>query len=336
MIRNIFDKNLNMKKILPFLLVLFLGFIANNTYAQVDKDTTIIKDSTLYRVLTSDGGDKIGYILKQDEREVLLLTKDNRRIVIPQYVIKKIEVVKKEDFNITGEYVGEDKFATRYFITTNGLPIKKGENYIQWNLFGPDFQFSVGDNFGLGILTSWFATPIIGTAKYSFELGPRSQMAIGTMLGTSSWASLTSDIRFGGALPFASLSFGTRKSNLAFSGGYGAVWLDGDVSGRALASVAGMVKISPKFSLVFDSFIVLKAKAITTTSQQYVYDPFTGTSTLQTVSYVQNRPGGGLFIPGIRFHQAEGKAIQFGFAAIGSDGELLPVPIPMIQWYRAL
>jgi hypothetical protein len=37
----------------------------------------------------------------------------------------------------------------------------------------------------------------------------------------------------------------------------------------------------------------------------------------------------------VRFHQAEGKAIQFGFAALAADGEFLPVGVPMIQWYRS-
>jgi hypothetical protein len=320
-----------MKKILPILLFIFSVFYSLNSNAQVLEDTTALQDSTLYRIVTSDDVEKLGYIIKQDEREILFLTNDNRRIIIPQYVVKKIEVVKKEDFNIAGQFVGEDRFATRYFITTNGLPIKKGENYIQWNLFGPDIQFAVGDNFGLGLMTSWFATPIVATAKYSLQLGPKSQMAIGALLGTSSWATFTSDFNFGGALPFASLSFGSRKSNIAFSGGYGAVWLDGDVSGRALTSVAGMVKLSPKFSLVFDSFIVLKGAP--TTTQQYVYNSTTGVYSLQNVT--ERSPGGGIFIPGVRFHQAEGKAIQFGFAALAADGEFLPVGVPMIQWYRS-
>lgn len=308
-------------KIITTILLLFIGvFYSFNANAQVLEDTTTaLQDSTLYRIVTSDDVEKLGYIIKQDEREILLLTDDNRRIIIPQYVVKKIEVIKKEDFNVVGQFVGEDRFATRYFITTNGLPIKKGENYIQWNLFGPDIQFAVSDNFGLGLMTSWFATPIIATAKYSFELGPKSQMAIGTLAGTSSWATFNTDFNFGGVLPFASLSFGSRKSNIAFSGGYGAVWLDGEVSGRALASVAGMVKLSPKFSLVFDSFIVLKGK-------DYI-DPYYG--------YIVENPGGGIFIPGVRFHQAEGKAIQFGFAGLAADGEFQPFFIPMIQWYRS-
>jgi|GEM_PF-2104751 len=48
------------------------------------------------------------------------------------------------------------------------------------------------------------------------------------------------------------------------------------------------------------------------------------------------KPGLGLFIPGVRWHQSEGKAFQFGFTGISFDGELLPVPMPMVQCSRAL
>ncbi len=325
-----------MKKILPFILLTFSVLMVSQSNAQILEDTTFIQDSTMYRIVTTDNDEKIGYIIKQDEREVTFLTSDNRRIIIPQYVIKKIEPVKKEDFNASGEFVGEDKFATRYFITTNGLPVKAGEHYIQWNLFGPDFQFAVGKNFGLGLLTTWFAVPIVGTAKYSLQLGPQSQLAIGTMLGTSSWARFTSDFNFGGILPFASLSFGNRKANLAFSGGYGGVWIDGEASGRPLASVAGMIKVSSKISLVFDSFIVLSGGTYQDVTYQYDYDPITGVYTPIEVVTTKRRPGVGLFIPGVRIHQGEGKALQFGFMGVATDGEMVPVPIPTVQWYRTL
>jgi len=112
-----------------------------------------------------------------------------------------------------------------------------------------------------------------------------------------------------GVLPFASLSFGTRTSNIAFSGGYGSFWGSGSNAGRAAMSAAGMTKVSPKISLVFDSFILPP-----------------------TI----NRSSFALIIPGIRWHQSEGKAIQFGFAGFIAEGEAFPLPIPMVQWFRKL
>ena len=213
---------------------------------------------------------------------------------------------------------------------TNGLPIKKGENYIQWNLFGPDFQFGLGKNFGVGLMTSWIGIPIIGTIKKSWELGAKTQFAIGGLFGTGSWASPD----FGGMLPFGTISFGDRTKNLSISSGYGAIWQDGGTSGRALASIAGMIKISQKVSLVFDSFILLPGKTETKTRVEDVYD-LAGNSKPQTITYEEKKSGFALLIPGIRIHQSEGKAIQFGFLGMYTDNTFLSVPIPMIQWYRS-
>lgn len=298
-------------------------------------------DTTDYRIVKTDGSELIGRILKEDERELTIRTTDGRMIVVPQYVIREIKAVRSEELSEKGEFIGEDRFATRYFITTNGLPLKKGEHYIQWNLFGPDFQFAVSNRLGLGIMTTWLAMPIVGTAKYSIPLKNNFQLAFGTMVGTSSWITLLgAENDAGGALPFTTLSYGTRRANIAASGGYGVVWAEGDSDGRALTSIAGMIKVSSRISLVFDSFIVIKGKTsrTTTTQWQSVYDPNTGTykDQLVTITNEDRKPGLGLFIPGVRWHQSEGKAFQFGFTGISYDGELLPIPMPMVQWYRTL
>ena len=62
------------------------------------------------------------------------------------------------------------------------------------------------------------------------------------------------------------------------------------------------------------------------------YNPITGSFEL-----VRRRaPGGALIIPGLRIQTSEDKAFQFGFAGIITNGDAVPVPIPMIQWYRRL
>ena len=310
--------------------LLLLSFLSLSYLSFSQNDTTSVQDTNQYRFIKTDGGEIFGKILSQDEREILILTKDNRKIYIPQHTIKEIVLISSRNFNQNGDFIGEDKFSTRYFITTNGLPIKKGENYIQWNLFGPDFQFGLGKNFGVGLMTSWIGIPSIGTIKKSWELGAKTQFAIGGLFGTGSWASPD----FGGMLPFGTISFGDRTKNLSISSGYGAIWQDGGTSGRALASIAGMIKISQKVSLVFDSFILLPGKTETKTRVENEYD-LAGNSTPQTITYEEKKSGFALLIPGIRIHQSEGKAIQFGFLGMYTDNTFLSVPIPMIQWYRS-
>ncbi|MBM3184757.1 MAG: hypothetical protein FJZ67_00515 [Bacteroidetes bacterium] len=324
------------------LTLFFVLFFSRIACTQVTPpDSTIVKDTNTYIVVKNDGSKFIGKILSQDAREILLLTNENRKIYIPQHIIKEIKLIDPKKFNIAGEYVGEDKFATRYFITTNGLPIKKGEHYVQWNLFGPDFQFGIGEDLGVGIMTSWFGTPIIGTFKKSFQLGPSSHFAVGGLIGTGSWTLP----QWGGFLPFATLSGGDRSRNIAISGGYGLIWQPNqshnstkntETNGRALASIASMIKVSKKISLVFDSFFILPGRSKTEEYQEYIFNPSTNNYELGTVSQTIRYPGLLLLMPGIRWHQEEGKALQFGFTGIYSDGEFVPVPIPMVQWYRNL
>jgi hypothetical protein len=285
--------------------LLILSFLSFSYISFSQNDIPIVQDTNQYRFIKTDGGEILGKIISQDAREILVLMKDNRKIYIPQHTIKEIVLISSSNFNHKGDFVGEDKFSTRYFITTNGLPIKKGENYIQWNLLGPDFQFGIGKNLGVGIMTSWIGMPIIASIKKSWELGDKTQFAIGGLIGTGSWASPD----FGGMLPFGTISFGDRTKNIAISAGYGAISINGRTSGRTLTSIAGMIKVSQKVSLVFDSFIILKSN----TESSFA-----------------------LLIPGVRVHQSEGKAIQFGFSGMYYDNELLNVPIPMVQWYRSI
>lgn len=317
-----------------FILTIFLGVFALATFAQASDSLEV--DNSTYRIIQTDGTEMIGKILRQDEREVYVLTLDDRKIYIPQYVIKEIVLLKSSDFNSQGTFIGEDAFATRYFITTNGLPIKKGEHYVQWNLYGPDFHFAVRDDLSIGFTTSWVGIPIIGTIKKSWQLKENTHVALGALVGTGSWAAPS----LGGVLPFGSISFGDRSKNIAFSAGYGAVFMDGEVAGRAMTSVAGMIKLSNKISIVFDSFILLPGSTTTETRtyESGSINPTTGVyePQIRTETYQNRQPGFALIIPGLRWHQSATKAFQIGFTAVTAEGEFSPIPIPTIQWYRKL
>lgn len=283
-----------------FILIVFL-FFSGNAIAQVDSIQAVpIKT---YLITTAEGNEFFGTILYQDTKEVVIETKNLGKVSIPKYQIKELREVKSKDISDGGDYIPEQRFATRYFITTNGLPLEKGENYVLWNIYGPDIQFSISDHFGIGIMTSWIGVPIIGTAKYSFNLGKNTNMAVGALLGTGSW----SYPEFGLIVPFTALTFGDRRNNINFSAGYGAVWSDGGSDGNALLSVAGITTIGKKASLVFDSFIVPGSES--------------------TNSFA-------LFIPGIRIQTSKGKFFQYGFAAVYQKGSKVQA-IPMIQWFKA-
>jgi hypothetical protein len=251
-------------------------------------------------ITTYDGGEFIGYILFQDSREVLIKTKDRGEISVPKYQIKEMREVKEGEISPKGEYIPPEAFSTRYFITTNGLPIENRESYILWNLWGPDFEFGVSKDFGVGVMTSWWGVPAIGSAKYSFKLGKDVNMALGTLLGWGTWAAPEVVI----LLPYAALTFGNRRNNLTFSGGYGLV---STANGRVLVSVAGMTKVSRSTSIVLDSFII---------------------------PAMSGREGGALIIPGIRVQTQKNRTFQFGFGGLVVEGEFFPAPF--IQLFTKL
>src|SRR5574343_610327 len=283
--------------------LLVLTFVLSH---QVQAQTDSVASKKIFVITTNDGGEFVGEILSEDAKEVLIKTKDKGEVAIPKYQIKTRKELESGDLNFNGEYIPAEVFSTRYFITTNGLPIEKGESYVQWNLWGPDFEFGVAKNFSVGIMSTWLANPVIANAKYCIPLGKKTNLGVGTLIGTTTWFYSGG---LGLAVPYASLTSGDRKKNISFTGGYGAVMVDGFTSGKMLFSAAGMTKIGRKVSLVFDSFLVPPGAN---------GDPLA------------------LLIPGIRIQTASDKAFQFCFAGIYGGGEMVPLPIPFVHWYNKL
>jgi hypothetical protein len=285
------------------LLLLTSVLFPASAHSQTTDDTVKVKTKKMVVIEKNDGIQFVGELISQDAREVIIKTAKMGEIAIPKHEIKSIKDADPEEFNQNGEYIPNEVFSTRYFITTNGLPIEKGESYIQWNIFGPDFQFGVRKNFSLGIMTSWIGMPIIGTAKYSVKLGKKANLGIGTLLGTGSW--IKPD--FFMALPFTALTIGDRKANLNLAMGYGLVSNNGYSEGRFVMSIGMMAKVSRKVSIVFDSFMMPN---------------------------IDRNSGWSLLVPGLRFQTDSKKAFQFGFGGLVTDGEVIPIPLPFVQWFQ--
>jgi hypothetical protein len=295
-------------------LIAFLFSITFTLYSQENIKLTELDTNTVYIFETNDGAEISGKLISFDAKEVLVESISMGEIAIPKYQIRSIREANDGDISATGKVLKDNIFATRYFITTNGLPIKKGDSYVLLNWYGPDVQFGVADHLSLGVMTSWIGTPIIGTIKYSQQIDDKSSFGVGALVGTLGWA----DLGIGGALPFLVYSYGDRKNNINLSLGFGATWTDGftgGISSEGLLSVAGMTRLTNSVSLVFDTFIVPGFGVNNET-------PFTA-----------------LIIPGIRIQNRESIALQLGFTGIYSeewnegDGGFVPLPIPMVQLF---
>ena len=288
--------------LLATFLVLISLFAADKAQAQVSNS---IDTNKVYVIIKNDGSEFIGKIMSSDIYEVVLESQKLGAIAIPKHEIKIMKLLQNGDLDVAGSFIPNEPFATRYFITTNGLPIAKGESYITGNIFGPDFQYGLADNLGVGVITSWIGSPIIFTSKYSFEIDKNVNGAVGLLIGTGGWGWASS---FGLAIPYGSITLGDSKSNITGSLGYGTIWgNDKYGGGRSIVSIAAMHKISKGISLVFDSFI------------------------LPPTSYQNNFA---LFIPGLRFQTSESSAFQFGFAGASIGNYTGAIPFPYLQGFR--
>lgn len=252
--------------------------------------------SKIYVVTKNDGTKFTGNILSSDAREVLLKTTTIGEIIIPKHEIRSIVEFQEGDDKF------KEIFASRYFLTTNGLPVEKGDSYVQWTLFGPDIQFGVSDNVGIGVITSWVANPVALSFKYSGNLGHKLNYAVGTLAGSTLWSG-GDGIRF--ALPFAAVTIGDENGNVNASVGYGFASYDTYSGSQAMFSLGAMKKVTRSGSLVFDSLVF----------------PSEGESVA-------------LIVPGFRIQTQEKSAFQFGFPGFVTSGDSSPVGFPMVSWFR--
>jgi len=328
----------------------FLLLATMNSFAQTEQDSSQV----IHKIVKQNGKSLVGIIISQDAREVLLKTENVGLVYIPKHEIEKISEINESNEIVTGGL-----FATRYFLTTNGFSIDKGDNYVQWNLFGPDFQFGVADNFTLGIMTSWMGLPIVGTAKYSGKIADKLYGGLGFLGGTGSWAYPD----YGLLLPFGFISAGDRENNINFTTGYSALFYPrqfsditinqtptdystnsynynytstNEAEGRLLFSVAGMFRINNKYSFVFDSFFMLAGKDYSREELVVNYDPVANKDTYSIRTVTRETNALLVLVPGIRFQASPSSSLQFGFTGVHFDGEFLPVPIPMIQWFKRI
>ena len=296
--------------LLATFLVLISLFAADKAQAQVSNS---IDTNKVYVIIKNDGSEFIGKIISSDMRELIMESQKLGAIAIPKHEIKIMKLLQTGDLGLAGSFIPNEPFATRYFITTNGLPITKGESYITYNWFGPDIQYGLADNLGVGVITSWIGSPIIFTTKYSFEIDKNVNGAAGLLVGTGGYTS-----SFGLAIPYGAITLGNRKSNITASLGYGSVWgNENNNGGRTIVSIAGMHKLSKSISLVFDSFILPPTKTIVDNNNGEVF-----------------KNNFALYLPGFRFQTSETGAFQFGFAGASIGNYTGSLPFPYVQWFR--
>lgn len=291
-----------MKKQVKYLLnlMMLLLIVSLTLNAQVDERVRSL-------VTKNDGTEYTGFIIREDAREILIRTDNIGEIYIPKHEIKSIKELKDVDFK-SGKYIGSNIFASRYFLTTNALPLTKGDSYAMIQLPGAEYRFVPIDHLTIGGMTSWIGVPIIATANYSVNIIDNFSFGAGVMAGTGSWASFGSY----GLLPYGSLTAGNQRMNLNFSAGFLKLNFSGgeDVEGATwsapLYSIGGYARLGERVSFVGDSFIYAKQDVVA------------------------------IIVPGLRFDNTKGGAFQFGLGGLMINGDIIPFPVPFLSWFVAI
>ena len=304
-----------------------------------------ITDST--KIITMNNGDvRIGVIISDDGRELLISTLDIGKIYLRKQDIKNIKPYNPEAGEIVdGDFLANSPFTTRYYFTTNARPLKKGEDYVMIHLYGPEVHFSVNERFSIGIMTTWIASPFVLAGKYSIPTkNPNVNFGIGTLLGTSGY--LNTFRGFGG-LHWGMATFGDERQNVTVSLGY-SYMNPGDYNSPRLVtapvlSFAGIKKIGKRASFFFDSMIFFGSKKEKTySSYNYTYNPITGMYdymwTTSTNSYKNTIA---FFMPGMRFQSGPKSAFQFALAGViysernvtNNTSDVTAFPVPQCSWF---
>lgn len=300
-----------MKKLFV-LMALALSVVAS--YAQpASGDAPAVR----YTFNLKNGSVYTGTIISDDGREMFVLTETVGKLYINKTELRnmvKIEekkVVEFEDNFITGgRYLEDGPFTTRYNVTTNALPIKKGENYAMTNFHGAEVHFALTNRFNIGIMTTWIASPMAIAAKYSIPTkNPKVNFSVGTILMTSGYFN-----NFGGYghLTFGNVTLGDRINNITLSGGYfGFNGPNNNPLSGPIASLAGSFKLGPKANFIFDSMF-----GFVDYKKQYL-------GSLD----VSDFNGRAMMIsPGMRFQSTENFAWQFSLATVAADEIAFPAP----------
>jgi hypothetical protein len=292
--------------------LLFILFILFTLPLSAQNETQ--EEDSMVVVTLTNSETRIGTILSDDGREILLMTKDIGKIYIRKENIKSIVPYDPKNFKIVdGEFRDVGPFTTRYHFTTNSLPIKKGENYAMINLYGPEVHFALSDRFSLGVMSTWTASPFVLAAKFTIPTkNPKLNFGLGTLAGTSGY--LNTFRGFGG-LHWGMVTYGDRMNNITFSAGFSYIKtgmkreyveyqpgiypakpyefgggyyfayptatyksVENPIATAPIIGLGGIAKVGKKASFIWDAMVMFGSQTKENINQEIndVYDPVTG------------------------------------------------------------
>jgi|GEM_PF-1382112 len=186
-------------------------------------DSLNTADTTLkYVVVELENNTSItGKKVSDDGREIGIMTVDKGLILIPKYQIRTITVSATMP-TVGGKRVFPNPHPSRYFYSPSGIPLKKGEGYIQAIYFlAYQGQYALTDHFSIGITSTLWASPFLVNMKYTNTLHKSADgkkniyLATGIQAGSLTYIDPGTYLGIG----YAGLTFGNAESNITINGG---------------------------------------------------------------------------------------------------------------------
>ena len=201
---------------------------------------------------TKNLGNRIVYMTDQQKAFILAnavieIIDNPGKYVATNLTEDVIEIEQQDSISLVNAH------QTRYFFAPSARNLKKGELY--YNAFYfllHDIQYGVEDNFSIGFGTSVGGQPIYLTPKVSFDLGPKSAVAIGDLMMIGTYGT-----GFFGNLVYGSYTQGTQAANSTFSFGY-LTTNDSDLSGKSGSPVynySGMIQAGTHFYVLTENYL---------------------------------------------------------------------------------
>ncbi len=204
-----------------FLTLVILGFFL---FVFKSANSQEVVDSTkLYKVETADGNEYVGHIVFKNADFIRLKTATLGAITINQKDVSKLNVINKD--RVSGGIVSYgDLHSSRYFTTSNGYGLKKGDGYYQnmwifYNQFGYGFTdyFSVSAGIVPLFLFAGSSSPVWITPKVSIPI-KKDKVNVGAGILVASVLGENNEA-FG--YGYGVITFGSAQKNLSIGLGYG-------------------------------------------------------------------------------------------------------------------
>lgn len=216
------------------------------------------------RVKMNDGNTFFGKQIALTDTHIIIETESLGKMNLPRENVKIFKVINKPTRSTSGQYWYENPNATRNVFTPTGYSLRKGEGYYQnLMLFYNQVSYGFTDRFtiGLGVETISILNGFENDTGIGYSITPKFSFPIQEEKLNIGLGALLINIPFRDddqLLDLATLygvtTFGTRDRNVSLGIGFGAI--DGEFSGRPVVTISGNLRVSERFALTTENWIL--------------------------------------------------------------------------------